>query len=99
MRFFFAGLRKIFPVLLIVARAVGWSFIMTIATIWVGAPTAVKNLADHWEEEGLKRGVSTAYARQLNWAVRVVACVVIAFEWVCFSFTTVYLIVFLFWIF
>lgn len=70
--------------------------LITMASLWVGVPTACRTIADNWTTRAIDGGFPTLYATHLYNVLCVIAFIVILFSWVVFSYITVYIIRYIF---
>jgi hypothetical protein len=75
-----------------VILAIVFSFTHTLVAFWKGVETTTNDIANEWLWRAAGGGFFTVRSPQLRQTIRVVATIVIVFEWVIFSFTTVFLI-------
>ena len=93
----FRGIRLILPLLLGVIGFVVRLILTAVISLIVGIPEATDRIAREQQEVAIRSGrLPSIYARHFYWTVRVVAVIVVAIGWVCFSFTTVFLITLIF---
>jgi hypothetical protein len=90
----FQGIRKIIPILLAVAFVVAKLVLVAVISLIIGIPESTHRTAKELQEKAIDDGkLPSVYAIYFYWTVRVLATIVVFIGWVCFSFTTVYLII------
>ena len=94
---FLRGVRFITPLLFGVALFVLKIMLTAVVSIFVGTPEATHRFALEQQEKVIQnQTLPRIYARHYYWLVRVLAVAVVLFGWVCFSFTTVYIVMLIF---
>lgn len=90
-RWFFQGVRFTLEWVFRGLRLVIFSYLMTIASLWTGAPQASTEIANIWVDIAVDRGLPITHSQKLFWSTRIVAILVMILEWICFSYVTVFL--------
>jgi len=91
-RFILIGIRFIIPW---VIRVVGFTarlVAMSVVSLWVGVPTAVRRIANQWVGNAVTAGFPTEYDSFLYRTLCVVAFLVILAGWIIGAFITVWLV-------
>ncbi|MFC1879102.1 hypothetical protein ACFLZW_04245 [Chloroflexota bacterium] len=95
-RWVFLGLRFVIPWLMRVMSHTIRLIATSIASLWVGVPTAVNRIADEWSTRALAAGIPTEYDTFLFYASAGVALVTIVSGWIILAFVTVGILMWLF---
>jgi hypothetical protein len=64
----------------------------SLTSIWVGVPTSVTRISDHWAREATAAGVPLAYHPFLRRAASVVASITLVLGWLVLASFTVFLL-------
>jgi hypothetical protein len=91
-RQFITAMRFIVPVAWRAAGIVFYNFLFTFASLWRGVPDSTRIIAENWYDRPEFAAVPSLHQDTLFWVIRIVAFVVILIEWVCFSFVTVFVV-------
>lgn len=91
-RLFIVGVRFIVPVAWRAAGGVFYDFLFTFAGLWRDVPDSTRDIAEEWFDRPEFAAVPSLYQDVLFWVIRIVAFAVILVEWVCFSFVTVFVV-------
>lgn len=96
-KLFIQGVRYLVPLLIGTAWFVFRLVLTAVASLFRGVPDATDQLAREQLEAVEQSGrLPSIYNRHFYWAVRILAVLVVLFGWICWSFTTVYLVMLLF---
>ena len=71
---------------------------LSVVSLWVGVPTAVRRIANQWVDNAVAAGFPTAYDYILYHIIEVVAFFTIVLGWIVTAFVTVYLVRMIFWL-
>ena len=85
-------LRVIFPWILRFLRMMFFLAITSLASIWVGVPTAVNRISDNWVSEATKAGLPDKYQRILLYTGRVIASITLVLGWLVLASLTVFIL-------
>lgn len=85
-------LRMLFPILWRVLRMMFFLATTSLTSIWVGVPTAVGRIADHWIREASAVGLPLNYHQALRTGAIVVASVTLFLGWLILASFTVLLL-------
>jgi hypothetical protein len=93
LRFFLWGIRFILPWLGRVIAFLLHLILITIVSLWVGVPSACRNVANDWRERARRTQMfSPAYLDALYNTICVVTFIVILFSWIVFAYITVFVV-------
>jgi hypothetical protein len=71
---------------------------LSVVSLWVGVPTAMRRIANQWVDRAVAAGFPTAYDYILYYMVAVVAFFTIVAGWIATAFVTVWLVRMIFWL-
>lgn len=93
----FHGIRFMLPPLVWVVIFIVKLILTAVVSFFRGVPEATHAIAAEQEARVMQSGkLPTIYARHFYWAVRILAVLVVLFGWICWSFTTVYIVTLIF---
>lgn len=95
-KFFATSVSFIAPLLLRLIWFVVQLMVTAVVSFFHGVPDATHKLAKEQEELAVRSAkLPSAYALHFYWVVRVVSILVVLTGWICWSFTTVYIVMWL----
>lgn len=96
-RMFFQTVRFVVIWLVRAFRFILWTCLMMVASLWTGIPESTERIAEEWTARAVfTGGVPTKHTRYLHYSLKALAAVLIVFCWLCFAFTTVFLVMLIF---
>lgn len=91
--FIFRGVRLVLPIMRDVIIFIFRLMLTAVASFIVGIPEATDRMAREQEDRVMRSGrLPTAYAIYFYWVVRTLAILIVVAGWICFSFTTVFIV-------
>ncbi len=96
-KWLYVGIRFVTPWVL---RSIWFTLMLislSVVSIWVGVPTAIKRIANRWVDQAVAAGFPTAYDYILYYVVAVFAFFTIVIGWITTAFVTVWLVRIIIW--